>query len=301
LESAVPFQVEFRQRWLPWIRVHKRLGVWLAAITIYAVAVAYVIQSLELPRWSAGTEATAWLGFILGILVVFRNNAAYDRWWEARKLWGQLINDSRNLASKIQAYATVDSAEQRQVMGWIVSFAHALRYHLRGIDNIASKPEMKNVPPKTEHVPGYFADRIHHAIARWDRDGSIGNGVWVLDVHARALLDVCGACERIRNTPLATAYRVLLRMILILYVLAAPWSLVLEVGYWAVPVLEVASFFLLGIEFTAEEVEEPFGRDHHDLPLESYCVTISNFVDELLDGPRAAPSRVGKPEDVASA
>src|SRR5262245_54616134 len=111
----MPVQIQTRGRLLPWVRIHQRLALWLAVVIAYELVVAYTIQILHIPNWAGGVEQAASLGFILGILVVFRNNAAYERWWEARKLWGQLINESRNLASKVRAYADVEAAEQYQV------------------------------------------------------------------------------------------------------------------------------------------------------------------------------------------
>jgi putative membrane protein len=104
----------------------------------------------------------------------------------------------------------------------------------------------------------------------------------MLDVHARGLMDVCGACERIRNTPLASSYRALVRLALLTYVITAPWSVTLDLGLWALPALDIGFFFLLGIELTAEDVEEPFGIGADELPLEDYCQTIETFVKETM-------------------
>lgn len=242
----------------------------------YAAAVTLFVRIMQLPVWSAGGEVAAVLGLSIGTLVAFRNHSANDRWWEARKLWGQLINESRNLAIKARAHATVEAVELGRFANLIANFADALRLHLRGVSTIQADAALT-------HAPGQIAGQIVKTMADWDRDGRLhGVGLLVFDRHSAALMDICGGCERIRSTPLASSYRALLRVGITLYLLAAPWSLALEMGWWALPVLAIALGYLLGTEFTAESIEEPFGTDGDDLPLEAYCNTIETFVQTTL-------------------
>jgi putative membrane protein len=257
---------------------------WLAFAAVYSLVVAIIVRWLALPSWSAGNEMAATLTLVLGILVVFRNNAANDRWWEARKLWGQLINDLRNLALKVHAHVELDGAERRRFAKQLVGFAHALRMHLRGPTTVQSVPGFETDPTTFPHAPGYIAGLVHQALADWNRRGLLRETVWVLDVHARSLMDICGACERIRNTPLASSFRSLLRGALALEILVAPWPAAIEFGWWGVPAVMVAVGFLIGIEMTAEEIEEPFGLAGDDLPLETYCQTIEKFVPAAMEG-----------------
>jgi putative membrane protein len=217
------------------------------------------------------------------MLVVLRNNAANDRRWEARKLWGQLINELRNLALKARAHVAVDADEDRQFARLLAGFAHALRLHLRGVVGLRFVPGFEQEATAFPHAPGYIAGLIHQTLDRWNREGKLRETVWILDVHARSLMDVCGACERIRNTPLASSYRALLRWGITLFVLSFPWSVILVLGWWSLPVLVIAFGFLLGTELTAEAVEESFGTEGDDLPLETYCLTIETFVFAVLD------------------
>jgi putative membrane protein len=268
--------------WLPDLPITRRLVAWMILPVVYTVAVAVFVHALALPQWTAGNEVAASLGVVIGILLVFRTNSANDRWWEARKLWGQLINDSRNLALKARAHAAVGPEEHRDLARLLAGFAHALRLHLRGVGKIQSVPGFEKEPADPAHAPGYVAGRIHQLVDHWNRQGQLRDTVLILDVHARALMDVCGACERIRNTPLPPSYRSLLRWGLVLYILVAPWSVSLEMGWWCIPTLAVGFCFLLAIELTDEEVEEPFGGAKDDLPLESYCQTIEAFVFAAL-------------------
>jgi putative membrane protein len=123
---------------------------------------------------------------------------------------------------------------------------------------------------------------VHDTLSQWNRQGKLENTVWLLDQHARALMDICGACERIRNTPLASSYRAMKRGAIALYVLVAPWAIGLEMGWNGLPIMLVAFSFLIGVELTAEAVEEPFGHEGDDLELEVYCKTIESFVNATL-------------------
>jgi putative membrane protein len=223
----------------------------------------------------------------------FRNRAAYDRWWEARGLWGQLTNDSRNLASKLAAFAPAEVLAPSRVAELLVGFAEALKRHLRGeAPRLRDLPEFEGEEADVAHLPLYLAARLYTAVADWKRAGLVDGAVlWVLDPHLRGLMDVCGGCEKIRNTPLSRSYLTLLRAGLVLNVLAMPWFILPDVGFWGLPIFEFVCFFLLGVELIDSVVEEPFGRESDDLDLDRYCRTIR-------DGVRASlpfATKVGSP------
>ena len=124
---------------------------------------------------------------------------------------------------------------------------------------------------------------------RWQREGRIdGWGVLWLDDQVKCLMDICGACERIRNTPLSSSYRALLRHGIALYLVIAPFYLIEDTGIYGFPMFVLAAYFLLGIELVAEEIEEPFGAGGDNLPLERYCATIATSVHEILGTPPGA-------------
>jgi len=269
-------------RWLTPPHVGRQLAILLVPALAYTGVVSVLVNCLGLPAWPAGKEISVTLGVVLGILVVLRNTAANDRWWEARKLWGQLVNDSRNLALKARAHAAADAQEFRQLARLLTGFAQALRLQLRGVSGIRSVPGFESEPADFPHGPGHLAGLVHRLLDHWNRQGKLRDTVWLLDVHARGLMDVCGGCERIRNTPLAASYRALVRCGIGLYILVAPWAIAPDMSWWCLALLAVELGFLLGIELTAEAIEEPFGHDRDDLPLESYCRTIETFVFRVL-------------------
>lgn len=276
----------FWLRWIPSWHVARRLLILVGIASIYSAIVAVVVHELDYPHWSAGTEWATINGLILGVLLVFRNKEAYDRWWEGRKLWGQLINEMRNLALKINAHVKLTDAERAEVARLLNGFATALKLHLRGDADLHHVPGFEIEIDRTDHLPLHLAGRLHDLLAQWHRDGRLDKeALWVLDVHARALMDICGACERIRSSPVPYSYRALLRHGVLLYMLLAPWSFILENGAWGIAIVAVVFYFLLGIEMIAEDVEEPFGLDPDDLPLERLVETIRLSVAEVLREP----------------
>ncbi len=274
---------------MPRLNIARKLATWLGFSLIYAVAITLLVERLQLPVWRPGNEAAAALTAVLGTLIVFRNNAAYDRWWEARKLWGTLNNEVRNLALKVRAHVEADASELADFSRLLVGFAHALRMHLRGETTVRQVPGFEKEPTTFPHAPGYIAGRVHQALDRWNREGRLKESLWILDQHARSLMDVSGACERIHTTPAPSSYRALLRIGMILYVILAPWAVAMEIGWWAPLVTGVAMVFLIGMELTGETVEEPFGTEGDDLPLENYCENIERFVRSALEDPSALP------------
>jgi putative membrane protein len=260
-----------------------RLWVAIAAATVYTAGVWAVYPTLfeGKPVWAA--ELTVLNTAVIGVLVGFRTKAAYDRWWEGRLLWGQLVNHSRNLCLKLRELVRPDEAEQRAFAALVSVFPVALMRHLRGPLQLADLPGFEKESAAPAHVPAFVARRIVGMIAAWRTAGRIdGHMHQILDAHTSAMIDVCGACERIRNTPLPTSYLSLLRHGLVFGFALMPWAMAHNLGFWAVPIQAVLVYFLFGIELTAEAVEQPFGYDGDDLPLEAYCETIQRSAEDIL-------------------
>lgn len=271
--------------------VGKRLSVILLAVAAYYVAASQVVQSFELRMLDHGSMGSLINTVILSLLMSFRNRAAYDRWWEARGLWGRLTNDSRNLAAKCAAFVPANVLVSSRIAEVLAGFPVALKLHLRKesfrMQDLPGFEHEKGEPP---HVPLELARRLFSIIADWKRAGHIDEAVlWILDSHARGLLDVCGGCEKIRNTPLSRSYKGLLRAGLALNVLVAPWLMAPESGWWSLPGILLVCFFLFGVELIDSIIEEPFGRERDELDLDSYCKTIRVDVEGLL-GPTALAS-----------
>jgi putative membrane protein len=220
---------------------------------------------------------------ILGTLLTFRINEAKRRWWEARTLWGQLINDTRNLCIKALALAQLGPEDRKRWGGLLVAFAESLRRQLRGGCRLQELSGFADDPHEPAHVPLYLAGLVQAEMAAWHRDGKLADiGLRLLDPLVGGLMNVCGGCERIRNTPIPSSYRALLQHGIGLNVMLAPFFLAPEVGYWSVFIMALTTYFVMGVELVAIHIEEPFGEDGDDLPLETYCRTIEQSVEQTL-------------------
>jgi putative membrane protein len=223
------------------------------------------------------------IAFALGILLLFRMNRAYDRWWEARTLWGTLVNVSRNLAIKARELARPGPEDRALTRKLIVGFCYALKHHLTDGGHLRDVPDFQDTERDPDHVPSYLSGRIYALLQRWRAEGRIGDAdMWMLDREARVLMDVCGGCEKIKNTLPSQSFPVLVRQALVLYLLYLPWSFAPDFGIWAFPIAIAIAYFIIATEGIAFYVERPFGDTEDHLDLKSICVGIDMSVTEVL-------------------
>ena len=227
------------------------------------------------------------LGFALSLLLVFRTNTAYDRWWEGRKLWGQLVNTSRNFAVKIDTCLPEDQSARAFFANLISSFALELKQHLM-LEKTRLELDFKPHPEipdfkRSKHVPAQVVQLMSARVQRLLRDGQItGDQLITLDKELVQFLEICGACERIKNTPIPYSYSSFLKKFIVIFVLTLPFGFVFSLGYLAVPVVMFIFYVLASLEVIAEEIEDPFGGDANDLPMERLVVMIKGNVEEIL-------------------
>jgi putative membrane protein len=227
------------------------------------------------------------LGIVLSILLVFRTNTAYDRWWEGRKQWGELVNQTRNLAIQLQTVLPAEDQSSRTYLARHISnFCIALRDHLRqGVKmeelhlNADEQRELKNVTHQPNHLSLWIFQRIHTIY----KAGALTEADLInLKPQHQALVDVLGACERIKKTPIPFSYSVYIKVFISLYGIMLPFGLFLDFGFYAIPLTMFIFFAMLGLELMAQEIEEPFGLDCNDLPTGDIAQTIARNVTEIL-------------------
>lgn len=229
---------------------------------------------------------------VLGMMLVFRTNTAYDRFWEGRKAWETIVSASRNITRQLLILVVEqtrrDKDEKRQAVKLIPAYAFALKAHLRGQANLT---ELENfLSPDRLHLLAQTPDRPITLLfwlgdyLRWQyqQQRLSSHQFATLERGLSQLIDALGVCERILRTPLPFAYSVHLRHILMLYCVFFPFRLVSQLGWVTVPVTAIASFVVLGIEEIALEIENPFGKDANDLPLAQFCNQIAQDVERLL-------------------
>ena len=277
--------------WLhPFTRFHRipvarRVWLYMAVMACYTVLVDWWANNNFPAHVFKEAGSMAFGGVVLGLLLVFRTNSAYERWWEGRKLWGQLVNDSRNLSLKCRSFVPTDPTDKVKFGETIISFAYALKHHLRVTMPSQTLPGVGTLAElEGHHVPVMTAGKIFEKIEMWYHTGIIdGYTLLQLDQHARAFMDICGACERIKNSPLAVSYRAFMRQGIALNLIAMPWYLTPDFDiWWSLPLILVGAYFLIGLELIAEDIEDPFGYDGDDLPLDNICANIKNTVSDIL-------------------
>jgi ion channel-forming bestrophin family protein len=226
------------------------------------------------------------LSFALALLIAFRVNRAYERWWEARTLWGNLVNVSRNLAVKIRALERPGREDCRKVRNIIVAFCLGLKDHLRDDPDLSRLPGFEDDKSVPNHLPSYIARKLYDRFHDWQTAGSLSDEqLWVFDAEARSLLDVCGGCERIKTTMMPISWRLVTWQCIGVYLIVLPWGLVDDFGTWTIPLTILAAYLVIAAELIAQYVEEPFGIHEDHLDLERICDGIDRSVSEvLLDG-----------------
>jgi putative membrane protein len=220
-----------------------------------------------------GPSVLSILGIILGLLLVFRTNTAYDRWWEGRRFWGQLLNVARALAHQLDAHLPADAdPRRRHYAALIAEYGGSLAVHLR-------RPRGVPGPHVPNRVVRELSRLVHGDIAagRLPREATVA-----LTPLLVALDDITGGCERIRNTPIPFSYSSYVKQFVLLYALVLPFGLVRDFGYGTVLASMLVFFATMGLELLAEEIEEPFGTDRNDLPTDEIAARAGADARELL-------------------
>jgi ion channel-forming bestrophin family protein len=239
-------------------------------------------------------------GIVLSILLVFRTNTAYDRWWEGRIQWGTLVNNCRNLAIMIHVtFPKEDKQSRTELAALISNFCIALKEHLRNETKLEElillSNEMATQLKTKKHIPNYIALLIHQKIQLVYKSGIITDSdILNMKPHLQALLDVLGACERIKKTPIPFSYSVYVKILILSYTLLLPFGLVNDFGYFSIPLVMFIFFVFMGLELMASEIEDPFGLDCNDLPIADIAHHIKGNVFEILE---VNPEEVLQEED----
>ena len=225
------------------------------------------------------------VGFALSLLLVFRTNTAYDRWWEGRKKWGELVNNTRNLSLKINTVCT-NKEDRKYFKRMISNYPFAMKEHLRsGVDlsqldlTEKEREEISNY----EHKPNFILKRIYERLEGLKKDGALSEeGYIVVDTNMKTFSDIIGACERIKNTPIPYSYSIFFKKFIFIYVTTLPLAFVNSFGYYSSLVSIFVFYILVSMEILAEEIEDPFGMDDNDLPTDGLSQKIKDNVHEIL-------------------
>lgn len=255
-------------------------GVFISILYYYKLPVSYPIFGTVIPS------------IVLGLLLVFRTNTANERFWEGRKCWGTLVNNVRNLARQIWVCVIEKQPEDRQekilALRLLVAFAVATKLHLRGepvnseLTELMShhryfKLKAMNNPPL--EVAFWIGDYLQQ---QYNRHCLNSYQLATMQDLLNSMVDTLGGCERILKTPMPLAYAIHLKQLLLIYCLLLPFQMVHSLGLWTGAIVALISFTLFGIEEIGIEIENPFGYDANDLPLDTICNTMKLNVEDLI-------------------
>lgn len=292
--------------------VDTRQGFWQEALTLEGSVTPLVLGQVVVFGLIAGAIAlTGWIadvrfgyrlslavapyelaGAALGLLLVLRTNAGHDRWWEARRLWGGIVNQSRNLAISALAYGPADAAWREQIATWTAAFPHAARLSLRG-ESVSTEivkllgPADAETLARADHLPGFVALKLADLLRdACDRHGMDRFAFLQIDRERAQLIDHVGACERILKTPLPRAYSIKIRRFIFIFLITLPFALLHKLeSEWLVPPLTMlVAYPLLALDRIGTELENPFSlRNLNHLPLDTITAAIERNVFATLE------------------
>lgn len=262
----------------------------ILTITAFSIVATFTIRHFELEEYTLTVTPFTLIGVALGIFLGFRNNAAYDRFWEGRKLWGQLVNSTRSFAREMVTMVVPPGDRtdtlpairefQEDLIRRMIGYVHAFRHHLR---DTSPFEELVEFIPEAEYprlldeknVPIAILLDINLRLKQAWRDGCLNDYHYAtLERTLSIITDVQGSCERIKHTPIPFAYTVLLHRIVAFYCFFLPFGII-DTARWMTPlVVMLVSHAFLGLDEIGDEIEEPFGTDPHDLPLTNISRTI---------------------------
>ncbi|MGE0405650.1 MAG: bestrophin family protein [Candidatus Korobacteraceae bacterium] len=264
----------------------------ISAVTLFASS---VIEQRFGVRAALQVAPYELAGAALGVLLVLRTNAGYDRWWEGRKLWGGIVNQSRNFAISALAYGPNDPAWREQVVRWAACFPHVARSSLR---NEPPPPEVKALLgekaaaslAKADHMPS-FVSRVLAELLReaWERSTMNGFAFLQVDRERASLIDHVGGCERILKSPLPRVYSIKIRRFITLFLLTLPLALVHRIEHtFLIPLITMmVAYPIMSLDQIGIELENPFStKNLSHLPLEDISATIERnlmAVEKLKD------------------
>lgn len=268
---------------LPRVLVFGAVSVLLTAVLVYVRSAWKLDLTMEVAPYEIA-------GAVLGLLLVLRTNAGNERWWEARRLWGGIVNQSRNLAIDAVAYGPDDLAWRDRVVRWAAAFPHVARASLRGegLPPEAAKlvgPEGAARLGTADHLPSMVALELAQLLR--EAEGRMDRFAFVQADRERAMLiDHVGGCERILKTPLPFAFVVKIRQFIVLYLVSLPFGLMHELdNLWLVPVITMmVAYPLVALDQIGVELQNPFSRRHlSHLPLDDISATVERNLLALGD------------------
>ena len=279
--------------------ISRKLVPSLVFMILYTAAICYLVIDVYDMPFKSSNQVHSILGIVLGLILVFRMNSAYERWWEGRTQWGLIVNDSRNLAQKLNAVLSTEDKENRKFFRMMIAnFPFALKEHLRdGVKfDVIEDPGGDNIEimKGANNIPNVILTLIYARLQKLFADKKItGEQLIVMDTELHEYSSIQGACERIKNTPIPYSYSMYIKKFIFIFVITLPFGFVTTFFYFTILIVALIFYILVSIELIAEEIEDPFGLDVNDLPTDRLAEKIRNDVREIFSVGEKEASEVG--------
>jgi len=219
------------------------------------------------------------IGFVMSLLLLFRTNGAYDRWWEGRKLWGAIVNDCRSVLLKITTRIN-NEEDKKEIARLFCLYIYNAKNNLRA-KNLWEFQKYED--PSKDNSPVQVMKLIYIKLRELEKQGELSQGDLIqIDVNLNGLISSIGGCQRIKNTPIPFSYSIFIKKFIFLYVITLP-IVFFHFDYWAVLITAFVFYALVSMEVLAEEIEDPFGTDANDLPLDQICQTIKQDLNNIIE------------------
>jgi len=244
----------------------------------------YFVPSISLP-----IGPFEYAGFMMGLILVFRVNAGYDRWWEARKIWGNVVNQSRNLAIIVLNYPVKKNKDwSAQLLNYIAALPYLMKNNLRGDSSIDEIKHLVDAPvllilEQANHKPNALSSIIAHELSDVHHKKELDSFSFLQAEEKRAMIiDSQGACERILKTPMPFVMAVKSRRFIFSFLLALPFALV-NISILISPLITgLVAYALFSLDQIGFELQNPFSEERlSHLPLNDICETIEKNIIEI--------------------
>ncbi len=256
----------------------------ILGVAAFTAVIAFLENDYFHATFKNTTVIHSLVGFVLSMLLVFRTNSAYDRWWEGRKLWGTMVNNTRSLMMKINNFEG-EPIIKEEIKQLIIDFVWATKEHLRHGVNMKdlSNYSRKELAQEPGNIPLAIMNILHTKVSLLlNNDSDKSMKMLYLNEDLKSFMDILGGCERIKKTPIPFSYSLFLKKVIFVYIFTMPIGFVREFGYWACPIVALIFYVFAGIELLAEEIEDPFGTDANDLPTDNIFNTIKQNLSQIF-------------------
>lgn len=266
-----------------------RVGKRLAAATLFALTITLLYDFGVLDKkFTFTTLPFTLIGTALAIFLGFRNNSSYDRFWEGRKLWGRMINITRTFSRQLFMFTDTQNTPEAQNMMQarrvmihrLIAYLHAFRHHLRAETDFEDCKKYLSAQEYAQllidpNPPIYLLHQMGlHLGQAWHKNWVDTYHLPTLEYSMTTMTDIQGGCERIKKTPIPFSYTILMHRIVGIYCFALPFGIYKDVGDLTPIVVFLIAYSFFGLDSIGAEIEEPFGYDPNDLPLNTFCVML---------------------------